>query len=172
MLGKYFRRRKRDEEAAREIASYIAIETDENIARGMAPREAHEAAVRKFGNATLVREEIYWMNTMRPIDNLWQDLRYAARLLLRDKGFVALHGADRAALLDGIERRGVGRVSDERDRICQALGHHLRAHLCRRLRGEAQQEECATRAHETDHPTTLAGPVTRANSLPIDVLVE
>ena len=89
MLGKYFRRRKRDEEAAREIASYIAIETDENIARGMAPRQAHEAAVRKFGNATLVREEIYWMNTVRPIDNLWQDLRYATRLLLRDKGFAA-----------------------------------------------------------------------------------
>ena len=87
MLGKYFRRRKRDEDAAREIASYIAIETDDNIARGMTPRAAHDAAVRKFGNATRVREEIYWMNTVRPIDNLWQDLRYATRLLLRDKGF-------------------------------------------------------------------------------------
>ncbi|HEX7281416.1 MAG TPA: ABC transporter permease [Vicinamibacterales bacterium] len=85
--SKYFRRRKKDEEAAREIASYIAIETDENIARGMTPQAAHDAAVRKFGNAMRVREEIYWMNTVRPIDNLWQDLRYAARLLLRDKGF-------------------------------------------------------------------------------------
>jgi putative ABC transport system permease protein len=86
-LGKFFRRRQRDEDAAREIASYIAIETDDNIARGMTPQAAHDAAVRKFGNATRVREEIYWMNTVRPIDNLWQDLRYAARLLLRDKGF-------------------------------------------------------------------------------------
>ena len=84
---KFFRRRQRDEDAAREIASYIAIETDENIARGMTPHAAHDAAVRKFGNATRVREEIYWMNTVRPIDNLWQDLRYASRLLLRDKGF-------------------------------------------------------------------------------------
>ncbi len=86
-LIKFFRRRQRDEEAAREIASYVAIETDDNIARGMTPQAAHDAAMRKFGNATRVREEIYWMNTVRPLDNLWQDLRYAARLLLRDKGF-------------------------------------------------------------------------------------
>ena len=89
MFLKFFRRGRRDEDAAREIASYIAIETDDNIARGMAPQAAHDAAVRKFGNATRVREEIYWMNTIRPIDTLWQDLRYATRLLLRDKGFAA-----------------------------------------------------------------------------------
>jgi putative ABC transport system permease protein len=89
MFLKFFRRARRDEEAAHEIASYIAIETDDNIARGMTPQAAHDAAVRKFGNATRVREEIYWMNTIRPIDTLWQDLRYATRLLLRDKGFAA-----------------------------------------------------------------------------------
>ena len=52
---KFFRRRRRDEDAAREIASYIAIETDETLARGMAPQAAHDAAVRKFGNTTRVR---------------------------------------------------------------------------------------------------------------------
>ena len=89
MFLKFLRRGRRDDDAAREIASYIAIETDDNIARGMAPQAAHDAAVRKFGNATRVREEIYWMNTIRPIDMLWQDLRYAMRLLVRDKGFAA-----------------------------------------------------------------------------------
>jgi len=86
-LLKFLRRGSRDADAAREIASYIAIETDDNIARGMPPQAAHHAAVRKFGNTTRVREEIYWMNTIRPIDTLWQDLRFAVRLLLRDKGF-------------------------------------------------------------------------------------
>ena len=86
-LTKFFMRRRRDEDAAREIASYIAIETDENIARGMSPQAAHDAAVRKFGNATRVREEIYWMNTIGPLDTLWQDIRFAVRLLRRDKGF-------------------------------------------------------------------------------------
>jgi predicted permease len=89
MFLRFFRRARRDADAAREIASYIAIETDDNIARGMAPQAAHDAAVRKFGNATRVREEIYWMNTIRPVDTVWQDLRYAMRLLIRDKGFAA-----------------------------------------------------------------------------------
>src|SRR5262245_17044974 len=84
---RFFRRSRRDEDAAREIASYIAIETDDNIARGMPPQAAHDAAVRKFGNATRVREDIYWMNTVRPLDTLWQDLKFGARLLWRDKGF-------------------------------------------------------------------------------------
>jgi putative ABC transport system permease protein len=84
---KFLQRDRRDRDTAREIASYIAIETDDNIARGMTPQAAHDAAVRKFGNATRVREEIYWMNTMRPLDTVWQDLKYAMRLLKRDKGF-------------------------------------------------------------------------------------
>jgi hypothetical protein len=84
---RFFRRDRRDDDTAREIASYIAIETDDNLARGMTRQAAHEAAVRKFGNATRVREEIYWMNTVRPLDTLWQDLKFGARLLWRDKGF-------------------------------------------------------------------------------------
>ena len=86
---RFFRRSRRDDEAAREIASYIAIETDDNIARGLSPQAAHDAAVRKFGNTALVREEIYGMNTLQPVDAMWQDLRYAVRLLRRDKGFAA-----------------------------------------------------------------------------------
>ena len=86
---RFFRRSARDEDTAREIASYITIETDENIARGMAPQAAHDAAVRKFGNATSVREDIYWMNSVRPVDNIWQDLKYAARMLKRDRVFAA-----------------------------------------------------------------------------------
>ena len=71
-LKRFLWRNRQDDEAAREIASYIAIETDDNIARGMSPQAAHDAAVRKFGNATQVREDIYWMNTLRPVDTIWQ----------------------------------------------------------------------------------------------------
>jgi putative ABC transport system permease protein len=84
---RFFRRSRRDDDVRRELHSYIQIETDENIARGMAPEAARAAAIRKLGNPERVREDVYLMNTFAPLDMLWQDLRYAARVLRRDKTF-------------------------------------------------------------------------------------
>jgi predicted permease len=84
---RFFKRARRDEDISGEIASYIAIETDDNIARGMSPQAAREAAQRKFGNPARVREDVYLQNSFHPLDTLWQDVKYAARLLKRDRGF-------------------------------------------------------------------------------------
>lgn len=84
---RFFTRARRDDETATEIASYIAIETDDNIARGMSPQAAHDAALRKFGSRARVREDIYIMNSFNPFDTIWHDIKYAGRLLKRDKGF-------------------------------------------------------------------------------------
>jgi hypothetical protein len=45
-LQRFFRRLKWDRERLAEIESYVQIETDENIARGMNYDEAHAAARR------------------------------------------------------------------------------------------------------------------------------
>jgi predicted permease len=84
---RFLRRSRRDADCAREIESYLAIETDDNIARGMTPADARAAAMRKLGNATRVREQVYEMHTIAPIESLWQDLRYAMRVLRREKAF-------------------------------------------------------------------------------------
>jgi len=89
-LKRFFQRARWDDERTRELESYLAIETEENIARGMAPRDARLAAIRKLGNRTLVREDIYQMNTISVLDNLWRDLRYGARLLRLNPGFAAV----------------------------------------------------------------------------------
>ncbi len=84
---KFFRRRAWHHERSREIDSYLEMETADNLARGMPPPEAAEAALRKFGNPMYVREEIYQMNTLPWLENAWQDLRYGTRLLIADPGF-------------------------------------------------------------------------------------
>src|SRR5258706_15684579 len=79
-----------DDERARELEAHLAIETDENIARGMSPAGARDAARRKLGNVTQIREEIYRMNTVGLLDTIWQDLRYGVRLLRLNPGFAAV----------------------------------------------------------------------------------
>ena len=78
---RFLRRKWWDDERSREIDSYLELETTDNIARGMTPEEARQTACRKLGNSTVVREEIYRMNSLGFIETLWQDLRYGARVL-------------------------------------------------------------------------------------------
>jgi predicted permease len=87
---RFFRRRYWDEERARELETYLEIETDENIARGMLPEEARYAAHRKLGNTTLIREEIYRMNSLGWLEIALHDVRYGLRQLRRNPGFTAV----------------------------------------------------------------------------------
>jgi predicted permease len=87
---RFLRRGRWDAERARELEAHLQIETDENIARGMAPEEARWAAQRKLGNVLRIREDIYEMNTIGFLDTLWQDLRFGLRLLRRTPGFTAV----------------------------------------------------------------------------------
>ena len=89
-LRRFVLRSRWDEERARELEAHLAIETDENVARGMLPAEARNAARRKLGNRTLVREEIYQMNTIGFLDSAWRDLRHGARLLRFNPAFAVV----------------------------------------------------------------------------------
>jgi predicted permease len=74
----------------RDIHDHIEHETRDNIERGMSPEEARQAAVRKFGNITLVKEDAraVWIPVW--IEQLLQDTRYGARMLRRNPGFTAV----------------------------------------------------------------------------------
>jgi predicted permease len=86
-IGHFWRRDDWDRERREEIESYIRLETDDNLARGMSERDAEAAARRKFGNASLVREEIYRMNTIGWLEAVAREARQAVRGLRRNPGF-------------------------------------------------------------------------------------
>ena len=86
-ITRFFRRDDWDAERARELEAHLDMETDENIARGMNPREARDAARRRLGNVTRVREDIYRMNTIGWLDAFWRDLKYGVRLLRLNPAF-------------------------------------------------------------------------------------
>jgi hypothetical protein len=54
---RWWRRKQRDEELERELQCDLELEEEEQRERGLSPQEARFAAVRAFGNPTLIREQ-------------------------------------------------------------------------------------------------------------------
>lgn len=88
-----FDRARRDAELEKDIHFYLEAETEDNVARGMPADAARERARRKFGNTTLIREEVYRMNAPRFSETLWQDGLYALRMMRRKPIFTAMVAA-------------------------------------------------------------------------------
>ena len=89
-LRRYWRRREWDEERARELEAHLEQETADNVARGLTAQEARRRAYMKLGNPTIIREEIWKMNSFVSVEDLGRDLRYAARQLVHNPGFAAI----------------------------------------------------------------------------------
>ncbi len=84
---RFFRRDEADAEQRGELESYIALTEEEYIARGMDPRAARDAAVKKLGNPLLISEEVYQMNTIVLLEGLLRDARHAFRMIRKSGGF-------------------------------------------------------------------------------------
>jgi predicted permease len=89
-LRRFFRRRLKDEEVNLEMENHIALECDENVARGMSQEEARRQAYLKFGSPRRVREDLWTGNSIAPLENMLRDLRYAFRTLRRSPGYTLM----------------------------------------------------------------------------------
>jgi predicted permease len=87
---RFFRRARWDAERSRELDAYLEIEIDDSIARGMSPEAARQAALRKLGNRTRIREDIYRMNTAGVVETIARDVRYSLRMLRRNPTFALI----------------------------------------------------------------------------------
>ena len=54
---RWWPRKNRDEDLARELQCDLQLEEEEQRERGLSPEDARFAAVRAFGNPTLIREQ-------------------------------------------------------------------------------------------------------------------
>jgi predicted permease len=78
---------KRDADLDRELQSDLKLEEEEQRERGVSPEEARRAALRAFGNPTLIREHTRAVWSWNMLENLLRDLRISVRSLLRSPGF-------------------------------------------------------------------------------------
>jgi hypothetical protein len=87
MLRRLFQKRFRREEIDEEFEARLALESKLLAERGLSSEEAEWRARRVFGNRSLLAENTREVWVWLWLDRLSQDLRYAARTLLRNRGF-------------------------------------------------------------------------------------
>jgi putative ABC transport system permease protein len=87
-LRTLFKIKRTEREMDRELRFHLEMEAEENVRRGMAPDEARLAALRSFGGVERFKEECRDVKRNRPLETLWQDTRFGARVLGRNPGFM------------------------------------------------------------------------------------
>lgn len=86
------RRKRMLKELDQDIRDHIAIETQENIRRGMSTDQARTSALRKFGNVTRVKEETREVWSFTWFEQLWADLCFGIRAFSKHPGFAVVAG--------------------------------------------------------------------------------
>src|SRR5215471_314613 len=84
------RRRRHEHEMEEEMRFHLEMQVEQNLVSGMAAEEARYAARRQFGNQTWLKEASREMWSLNSIETLIQDLRYGARMLMKNPGFTLI----------------------------------------------------------------------------------
>ncbi len=83
----WWQTRKRNQDIERELQSDLDVEEEEQRNQGVAPKEARQAALRAFGNPSLISEHTRAVWIWNALENLLRDVRIGIRTLFRSPGF-------------------------------------------------------------------------------------
>src|SRR5438105_9556592 len=89
-LRSLWNREKHSSDLDEELQFHLAMRQEWNAEHGMGKEEARVNALRRFGNATRWKEMMGDIDVFTLPETVWQDLRFAARMLGKHSSFTAI----------------------------------------------------------------------------------
>src|SRR5215831_1637692 len=133
-------RRRLDQDLDDELAFHLAMREADLRANGLSERDARDAARRRFGNMTFLKEETRDMWLFRSVETVRQDVRFALRTLRKSPAFTIVAvlalaigiGGNTAifSLMDAVRARALPYRDPER--LVVLWGNVVRARVERR----------------------------------------